>query len=168
LLRSHSIQRDSSFASCPNQECDASMTGWASVTIRGHKIICRWGPDGCVFHSALSSRVRLLELTRHAERPKDTAPSQTRSIAYFPAKTVDAERRTRQVERFRKRATNKFHAFHAETGEVLNWWPSTGTVQFQGKCREAFQTRFLCQRSMLTGRASEINFSATLAGQLRS
>jgi hypothetical protein len=39
---------------------------------------------------------------------------------------------------------NGFHAFHAETGEVLNWWPSTGTVQFQGKCPEAFRTRFLC------------------------
>jgi hypothetical protein len=57
---------------------------------------------------------------------------------------------------------------HAETGEVLNWWPSTGTIQFQGKFPEAFQTRFLCQRSMLTGRASKINFSTTLAGQLRS
>jgi hypothetical protein len=27
---------------------------------------------------------------------------------------------------------NKFYSFHAKTGEVLNWWPSTGTVQFQG------------------------------------
>jgi hypothetical protein len=63
---------------------------------------------------------------------------------------------------------NKFHAFHAETGEVLNWWPSTGTVQFQGKYPQAFQTRFLCQRSMLAGRASAINFSTTLAGQGRS
>jgi hypothetical protein len=37
---------------------------------------------------------------------------------------------------------NRFHSFHAESGEVLNWWPSTGTVQFQGKCREEFKALF--------------------------
>jgi hypothetical protein len=30
-----------------------------------------------------------------------------------------------------KNTVNGFHAFHAETGEVLNWWPSTGTVRFR-------------------------------------
>jgi hypothetical protein len=39
---------------------------------------------------------------------------------------------------------NRFHSFHAETGEVLNWWPSTGTVQFQAECPELF-------RSLLAG-----------------
>jgi predicted nucleotide-binding protein len=37
---------------------------------------------------------------------------------------------------------NRFHSFHAETGEVLNWWPSTGTVQFQGKRPEEFKALF--------------------------
>jgi hypothetical protein len=63
---------------------------------------------------------------------------------------------------------NKFHAFHAETGEVLNWWPSRGTVQFQGKCPEAFRTRFLCERSRLAGWSSEIKFATTFPGQVRS
>jgi hypothetical protein len=27
---------------------------------------------------------------------------------------------------------NGQHCFRARTGEVLNWWPSTGTLQFQG------------------------------------
>jgi hypothetical protein len=67
-----------------------------------------------------------------------------------------------------KNTKNRFYTFHAETGEVLNWWPSTGTVQFQGKCPEAFRTRFLCERSKLTGRPFEIKFALTLAGQVRS
>jgi predicted nucleotide-binding protein len=37
---------------------------------------------------------------------------------------------------------NGFHSFHAESGEVLNWWPSTGTVQFQGQRREQFEALF--------------------------
>jgi predicted nucleotide-binding protein len=41
-----------------------------------------------------------------------------------------------------KNTVNGFHSFHAETGEVLNWWPSTGTVQFQGKRREEFKALF--------------------------
>jgi hypothetical protein len=40
----------------------------------------------------------------HAERPKDTAPIQTRCATYFPPKAVDAECRPPQTERFRKRA----------------------------------------------------------------
>lgn len=31
------------------------------------------------------------------------------------------------------------HAFRARSGEVLNWWPRTGTLQFQGKDAESFQ-----------------------------
>jgi hypothetical protein len=37
---------------------------------------------------------------------------------------------------------HRFHCFRAWAGEVLNWWPSTGTVQFQGKCPEEFRVRF--------------------------
>src|SRR5271168_4753478 len=37
---------------------------------------------------------------------------------------------------------NSFHSFHAESGEVLNWWPSTETVQFQGKRQEEFKALF--------------------------
>ena len=29
--------------------------------------------------------------------------------------------------------------FRAKTGEILNWWPSNGTLQFQGKNQETFQ-----------------------------
>src|SRR5215469_18201903 len=28
---------------------------------------------------------------------------------------------------------NGLHSFRARTGEILNWWPARGTVQFQGK-----------------------------------
>jgi hypothetical protein len=62
---------------------------------------------------------------------------------------------------------NKFHTFHAETGEVLNWWPSTGTVQFQGRCPEKFRKRFCHEQIKLAGPAAELKFAATLAGQVR-
>jgi hypothetical protein len=43
---------------------------------------------------------------------------------------------------------NGFHSFHVQSGEVLNWWPSTGTVQFQGKRREEFRALFSnCRRT---------------------
>ena len=41
-----------------------------------------------------------------------------------------------------KNTKNKFHTFHAQTGEVLNWWPSTGTVQFQGQGQAEFKAMF--------------------------
>jgi predicted nucleotide-binding protein len=31
------------------------------------------------------------------------------------------------------------HTFRAKTGEVLNWWPSKGTLQFQGKSQDTFK-----------------------------
>jgi predicted nucleotide-binding protein len=34
---------------------------------------------------------------------------------------------------------NGLHSFRAKTGEVLNWWPRKGTVQFQGKNQEEFK-----------------------------
>jgi len=34
----------------------------------------------------------------------------------------------------------KNHTFRGQTGEVLNWWPSKGTLQFQGKNQEEFKS----------------------------
>jgi predicted nucleotide-binding protein len=36
---------------------------------------------------------------------------------------------------------NGLHAFRAKTGEVLNWWPSKGTLQFQGKNQDFFREK---------------------------
>lgn len=33
------------------------------------------------------------------------------------------------------------HSFRAKTGEVFNWWPSKGTVNFQGKNQDAFRNK---------------------------
>lgn len=39
-------------------------------------------------------------------------------------------------------ATGK-HSFRAKSGEILNWWPSKGTLQFQGKNTDKFMTELL-------------------------
>lgn len=31
------------------------------------------------------------------------------------------------------------HSFRGKTGEILNWWPSKGTLQFQGQNQDAFR-----------------------------
>ena len=33
-------------------------------------------------------------------------------------------------------------SFRGKTGEILNWWPSSGTVQFQGKNADGFRAAF--------------------------
>jgi predicted nucleotide-binding protein len=33
------------------------------------------------------------------------------------------------------------HLFRAKTGEVLNWWPSKGTITFQGKNQDVFRDK---------------------------
>jgi hypothetical protein len=38
---------------------------------------------------------------------------------------------------------NRFYRFQAATGAILNWWPSTGTINFQGHHAEQFETLFL-------------------------
>ena len=38
-------------------------------------------------------------------------------------------------------SANGLHAFRAKTGEVLNWWPSKGTLQFQGKNQDMFREK---------------------------
>jgi hypothetical protein len=45
--------------------------------------------------------------------------------------------------RFHKK--HRFYSFHAETGAILNWWPSTGTINFQGHHAEQFERLFLDQ-----------------------
>src|SRR5687768_4838955 len=38
--------------------------------------------------------------------------------------------------------TNGLHQFKAVTGENLNWWPSTGTINFQGGDEPILAKRF--------------------------
>jgi hypothetical protein len=40
---------------------------------------------------------------------------------------------------------SRFYRFHAETGAILNWWPNTGTINFQGCDAEQFERLFLDQ-----------------------
>jgi predicted nucleotide-binding protein len=39
-----------------------------------------------------------------------------------------------------ERPQNGLHCFRAGTGEILNWWPSRGTLQVQGKNSDAFES----------------------------
>ena len=48
------------------------------------------------------------------------------------------------VGEWSEKPENGLHCFRSRTGEVLNWWPSKGTLQFQGKNPDAF-------RAALTG-----------------
>lgn len=36
---------------------------------------------------------------------------------------------------------NGLHCYRAKTGEILNWWPSKGTVQLQGKNPDGFRDK---------------------------
>lgn len=38
---------------------------------------------------------------------------------------------------------NCFYRFQAATGAILNWWPSTGTINFQGQHAEQYESIFL-------------------------
>jgi hypothetical protein len=40
---------------------------------------------------------------------------------------------------------SRFYRFQAATGAILNWWPSTGTINFQGHDAEQFERLFLDQ-----------------------
>jgi uncharacterized protein YjlB len=61
-------------------------------------------------------------------------------------------------------ATNGFHSFHAETGEVLNWWPGTRTVQFQGKRQEKFRVLFCSCQIRPERPAAKLKFATKLSG----
>ena len=39
--------------------------------------------------------------------------------------------------------TSRFYRFQAATGAILNWWPKTGTINFQGHDAELFEALFL-------------------------
>jgi hypothetical protein len=43
--------------------------------------------------------------------------------------------------RFHKK--NRFYRFQTATGAILNWWPNTKTVNFQGHDAELFEALFL-------------------------
>jgi hypothetical protein len=38
---------------------------------------------------------------------------------------------------------SRFYRFRTETGAILNWWPTTGTINFQGQDAEQFEPLFL-------------------------
>ena len=38
---------------------------------------------------------------------------------------------------------SRFYRFQAATGAILNWWPKTGTINFQGLDAELFEALFL-------------------------
>ena len=40
-----------------------------------------------------------------------------------------------------ERPENGLHLYRAKTGEMLNWWPSKGTLQFQGRNQDSFRER---------------------------
>jgi predicted nucleotide-binding protein len=42
---------------------------------------------------------------------------------------------------------NGGHSFRAPSGEIVNWWRSKGTLQFQGKNRDKFEEALLAQIS---------------------
>jgi hypothetical protein len=43
---------------------------------------------------------------------------------------------------------SKFFRFQATTGAILNWWPTTGTMNFQGQNPEQFEALFLSHAFM--------------------
>jgi predicted nucleotide-binding protein len=52
-----------------------------------------------------------------------------------------AVKRCGLIGKWTKNSKNGFHCFRSETDEILNWWPSTGTIQFQGKNQDKFKKR---------------------------
>jgi hypothetical protein len=45
---------------------------------------------------------------------------------------------------------SRFYSLRAETGAILNFWPSTGTINFQGQDAEQFEALFLSHAFMDT------------------
>jgi predicted nucleotide-binding protein len=39
--------------------------------------------------------------------------------------------------------SNGGHSFRAKSGEIVNWWPSKGTLQFQGQNKESFEVSLM-------------------------
>jgi hypothetical protein len=38
---------------------------------------------------------------------------------------------------------SRFYRFQAAAGAILNWWPKTGTINFQGRDAQEFERLFL-------------------------
>jgi hypothetical protein len=38
---------------------------------------------------------------------------------------------------------SRFYRFQVATGAILNWWPTTGTINFQGQNADQFEALFL-------------------------
>ncbi|PWT86635.1 MAG: hypothetical protein C5B58_01115 [Acidobacteria bacterium] len=53
--------------------------------------------------------------------------------------------------------TNKFYRFRAAAGTILNWWPTTGTITFQGQNAEDFEALVLAQPGLLSEDANWID-----------
>lgn len=47
--------------------------------------------------------------------------------------------RSGSVGSWQDNANANSHSFRGREGEILNWWPATGTLQFQGKKQDAFR-----------------------------
>jgi hypothetical protein len=50
------------------------------------------------------------------------------------------------------------HRFRASTGAILNWWPTTGAMNFQGKETEHFKDLFL-RHTLVEAEQPEPSFS---------
>lgn len=49
---------------------------------------------------------------------------------------------------------SRFYRFQAKTGAILNWWPTTGTINFQGQDAEQFEAMLLSHAPWLACDAS--------------
>lgn len=58
---------------------------------------------------------------------------------------------------------SKNHSFRGKTGEVLNWWPSKGTLQFQGHNQDAFRVAL---SAALAGQAPATAIAAAAAAKI--
>lgn len=48
---------------------------------------------------------------------------------------------TGYVGTWEHKEANNFYSFKANTGEILNWWPANGTIDFQGKNKERMKAQ---------------------------
>lgn len=56
------------------------------------------------------------------------------------------------------------HSFRGRTGEILNWWPSKGTLQFQGQKQDTFRTAV---EAALSGSDPEVAVSAAASSSAK-
>lgn len=56
-----------------------------------------------------------------------------------------------------ERPANGLHCFRAGAGEVLNWWPRTGTLLFQGKRPDVFRASLTAKLDATAGNAAAVH-----------